>query len=462
MSGVTGDEEKSSAEFDFALAGHFNSGPSKSPAVLLTQNLRRIRNELESIQPGELASQFVSARPSDVAQPDHLTRTADDPVVDYNVIDPKRPPSILPLDLTPDDVILGFGNGQARVEESEHEADASPNGIGAVGQADDPFALVNERDEPTAEVKIGDSLPRGDVRSAPHAFEVPPLPLSDELRANGSGSTDFVNDVPQMPPAANRIEIFSGIVHQPRSQPNRSDTAEKPQIVDQKVDLPESPSDADGPDTVELEPEGRTTTFDSRFLLLLVGLFTLITFVILCIWLVINTESTSDPNRSTETAIVDDFVPPESLVVAPAVIQAEDYDAAGPGISFNDSDDSNSGGVYRSDGVDIAAMPGQGLKLVVVDTTEGEWLVYSFTVTESGVFAISTGVSASVDEPGSLNVSVDGNRVGTFYAEKSSSEFDFTKQVIGEVQLEPGEHTLRIGWSGNAGVSVDWLEIGRG
>jgi len=65
----------------------------------------------------------------------------------------------------------------------------------------------------------------------------------------------------------------------------------------------------------------------------------------------------------------------------PGVIEAEDYDIGGPGISFFDTDTINQGNYYRDDAVDLDQ---KGNDNYIVDwTNDGEWLEYSLDVAEA-------------------------------------------------------------------------------
>ncbi len=514
MSDVTEDTAKSSTEFDFALAGHASTRLSSSPAIQLIHSLREVKQELEAVTPGQLARQFVSSTYAESSQGGAGTLGDLPEAEDTGNFGVGEPPpdevTLEPVPVSPDFIIT--------VETEISKIDlARPKSAPSISAAE----AISELSRFEAPDKIGPSLPLGDsvdVNSEPHGEDLDILVQDDTIienilvpeqqlspvevpveqdsevfkgersilipREKDSTVDPILWPQPESEPTAIRPKSVVNLVkpagpasdHQP--QPNslaplatpfarpKPDTKPEPT---KPTEIPSSPSN---PAVVNaaaspMASQGSTTStrrntrFDSRFALLLVGLVTLVAFVVLCVWLIVNTASEPTSGQSTSRVDVVDFVPSESLIVAPGVLQAEDYDNDGVGVSFQDSDDANSGGVYRDDGVDIVAVPGQDVKLAVVDTTGGEWLTYSFTVDEPGVFVVTTGVSSSIDEPGSLDVSVDGNRIGTFYGERSLTEFDFTKQVVGEVELSPGKHQIRLDWSGNGGISVDWLEIGR-
>ncbi|WP_297860039.1 NPCBM/NEW2 domain-containing protein [Meiothermus sp.] len=74
----------------------------------------------------------------------------------------------------------------------------------------------------------------------------------------------------------------------------------------------------------------------------------------------------------------------------PGLIQFEDFDAGGQGISFSDSDTLNRGGSYRDTPVDVLAGTGWGL---VGWTAAGEWLEYTVAVAQTGNYDLRVRVN---------------------------------------------------------------------
>lgn len=99
---------------------------------------------------------------------------------------------------------------------------------------------------------------------------------------------------------------------------------------------------------------------------------------------------TDNLNRTAETSITvtSEGFPTAPYLnsphVIPGIIQFEDYDTqTSPGASFSDSTTGNSGGVYRTDDVDIIA---DGTGFVVNTLAGGEYLRYSIDVTETNTY----------------------------------------------------------------------------
>jgi len=76
----------------------------------------------------------------------------------------------------------------------------------------------------------------------------------------------------------------------------------------------------------------------------------------------------------------------------PGTIQAEDFDNGGEGVAYHDSGPNNSGGAYRSGGVDIEAAAGGGYD--VGWTSAGEWLNYTVNVAAAGSYTVQLRVAS--------------------------------------------------------------------
>ena len=85
----------------------------------------------------------------------------------------------------------------------------------------------------------------------------------------------------------------------------------------------------------------------------------------------------------------------------PGTIQNEDYDTGGEGTAYHDGDTSNSGGQYRSEGVDIENCSEGGYD--VGWTGAGEYLKYTVNVANAGVYTASFRV-ASATSGGSFHL----------------------------------------------------------
>ncbi|MFT7559181.1 MAG: beta-glucanase (GH16 family) [Flavobacteriales bacterium] len=127
----------------------------------------------------------------------------------------------------------------------------------------------------------------------------------------------------------------------------------------------------------------------------------------------------------------------------PGILQAEDYDFGGEGVSYHDISSGNTGNYYRSDDVDIEA--GGSNTQHVGWTEDGEWLEYTIDVETTASYEITAQVATS-DNGGSLHFEVDGASspvtsvsFGTTGGWQSWNTTTPATLVLGE-----GEHILRV------------------
>jgi lysophospholipase L1-like esterase len=78
----------------------------------------------------------------------------------------------------------------------------------------------------------------------------------------------------------------------------------------------------------------------------------------------------------------------------PGTIQTENYDMGGEGVAYHDADAVNSGGQYRSDGVDIEVSGDTSGADNVGWTSNGEWLKYTVSVATAGAYTVSLRVAS--------------------------------------------------------------------
>lgn len=95
-----------------------------------------------------------------------------------------------------------------------------------------------------------------------------------------------------------------------------------------------------------------------------------------------------------------------------AVIQAENYDLGGEGVAYHDTDATNQGGQYRSDGVDIETTSDTGGGYDVGWINDGEWLDYTVNSTAGTYNIVIRGASNNNPNGGAVKVLLDGAVLG--------------------------------------------------
>jgi len=125
----------------------------------------------------------------------------------------------------------------------------------------------------------------------------------------------------------------------------------------------------------------------------------------------------------------------------PGVIQAEDFDEGGDGVSYYDIDQSNNGGEYRNDeAVDIEKRDDGGYQ--VGWTEAGEWMEYTVFVESDGVYEIDIYVAAM--ELGSQFCLHFQNCSSEIVEVSSTSSWQQTTVNSTKLALNKGANLLRI------------------
>jgi GH35 family endo-1,4-beta-xylanase len=133
-----------------------------------------------------------------------------------------------------------------------------------------------------------------------------------------------------------------------------------------------------------------------------------------------------------------------SPISLPGRIEAENYNNGGQGVAYNDTDSSNNGGQYRSDGVDIENTNDAGGGRNVGWIQNGEWLKYTVNVGTAGNYKFDFRL-ASPNSGGTFYVEVDGNNVTGNVVLSSTGGWQswVTYQNTG-IYLSSGQHVIRV------------------
>jgi hypothetical protein len=152
-----------------------------------------------------------------------------------------------------------------------------------------------------------------------------------------------------------------------------------------------------------------------------------------------------------------------TAVTLPGTAQFENYDAGGEAVAYKDTTSGNSGGVYRSNNVDIQATTdvGAGYNLGYVKATE--WLNYTVDVKTAGTYAIDVRV-ASKGAGGTVHIEVDGvDKTGPIAVPDTGGWQVWKTLTKTGVTLAAGQHVVRVvmdtnGASGYVG-NLNWWAV---
>ena len=140
----------------------------------------------------------------------------------------------------------------------------------------------------------------------------------------------------------------------------------------------------------------------------------------------------------------------------PGRIEAEEYDIGGEGIAYHDTTSGNSGGLVRSDDVDIEARDG-GYNVGWI--ADGEWLEYTVNAT-SGMYELQARV-ASTYSGGLITVWLDDIQIATVTVPNTGNWGTFQTVSVPNVTLAGVDDSiLRIVFScPNGGQNLNWIEF---
>lgn len=133
--------------------------------------------------------------------------------------------------------------------------------------------------------------------------------------------------------------------------------------------------------------------------------------------------------------------PPAAAV--PGTIQAEDYDTGGEGVGYHDTTADNSGGQYRSDGVDIEAAADTGGGFDVGWMFPTEWLNYRVSVATAGTYTLTARVAAE-GAGGTFHVEFAGIDVTGPLTIPNTGGWQAWRNVTATVTLAAGLQSMRV------------------
>lgn len=141
----------------------------------------------------------------------------------------------------------------------------------------------------------------------------------------------------------------------------------------------------------------------------------------------------------------------------PGMVQAEDFDEGGQGIGYQDNNAHNSGGKYRTEGVDIQNTSDDGGGFNVGWISQGEWLAYTVDVQEAGDYQFAFRVAARSKE-GRFHLAIDSvNVTGPMSFPPTGGWQTWTTVHAGPVTLTPGLHLMQMHME-SGGFNVNYIE----
>lgn len=172
--------------------------------------------------------------------------------------------------------------------------------------------------------------------------------------------------------------------------------------------------------------------------------------------IVVYTSTNETVETETNITVSESKGPFNGLIVIPGILEAEEYDRGGEGVSYHDSDIPNNGGHFRNDAVDIGEATGG---YAIGWTAIGEWLEYSVDVTQSGDYIVEF-TTASRLGGGKIGLDVDGGTVLTDVSIPKTDDWAVYTTFIEKVNLSQGSHLIRINIE-NSGFNLDRVSFSK-
>lgn len=146
---------------------------------------------------------------------------------------------------------------------------------------------------------------------------------------------------------------------------------------------------------------------------------------------------------------------PDHIIQIPGKLEAENYDTGNAGDAYSDSDRTNEGGEYRTDGVDIVTTTDG---YAVGYTLKDEWLEYTVEIQEKANYKVTAKASTTNDNSSILLYLDDEVIADTLHFTNTD---DFATYELNEVEtkeLSQGEHILKVLVTGSY-FNLDWLKF---
>jgi hypothetical protein len=143
-------------------------------------------------------------------------------------------------------------------------------------------------------------------------------------------------------------------------------------------------------------------------------------------------------------------------VSIPGVVECENYDIGGEGLTYHDVDLVNQLGSYRTDGVDIGQKAAGQYYVGNVDI--GEWLEYTINVQHTGSYTISVTYS-DASNGGTFTLTFPNTVIQKPFATAATSGWSSYAQISKTFSLNAGVQIMRLTIQGTPQFNLDKIAI---
>jgi PKD repeat protein len=142
----------------------------------------------------------------------------------------------------------------------------------------------------------------------------------------------------------------------------------------------------------------------------------------------------------------------------PGTIQAENYDVGGQGVAYSDADPTNTGGQYRTDGVDIEGCSDAGGGYDIGFASAGEWLKYTVNVASTGTYTFQARL-ATQGTGNTFHVEIDGQNISGSITVPNSGGWQTWETVsFTTPTITSGQHVIRF-YEETGGYNINYFTL---
>jgi hypothetical protein len=141
----------------------------------------------------------------------------------------------------------------------------------------------------------------------------------------------------------------------------------------------------------------------------------------------------------------------------PGRIEAEDFDEGGQDVAYNDTGADNTGGEYRSEGVDVERSSDTEGGYSVGWVRDGEWLEYTLDITP-GTYDVHFRVATPYDGR-QIKATLGGESLGTVDVPNTRDWYNWMTVTLSNVEVTTkSEAVLRLELNGGS-FNLNWVEF---
>jgi hypothetical protein len=143
------------------------------------------------------------------------------------------------------------------------------------------------------------------------------------------------------------------------------------------------------------------------------------------------------------------------IISLPGLVEIENYNNGCQHVAYYDKENTNLGGEYRNDGVDIEKCTEGGYNLMFV--SNDEWLNYDVNITETENYSFEFRV-ASDKEGAKIHLDIDGvNITGPVHISNTGGWQEWTSAIVNDIHLSAGVQTIKLVVD-EGGVNINYFE----